>query len=277
MKCSAILGTVLLLLATLAALHADDSSKPSTRPNIVIIFADDFGVGDIQAHYPENKIPTPHLDRLVREGRSFTDAHTSSAVCSPTRYGLLTGRYNWRTRLQEWVIAAYEPPLIAKDRPTLPGFLQQHGYHAACIGKWHLGWEWPGPQRSRMTEKHNGQAFLDWDFTKPIAGGPTDRGFHYYFGVDLPNLPPFTYIENDRVLIQPTAKFQPDPNEGIVLPNGFAGTPAAPNWRMQDILPEITRRAVRHVQDRAKQEAVLPVLLPHITSRAGCAVEELPG
>ena len=267
MKNSAILGTVLLLPVPLAALHGDDSSKPSKRPNIVIILADDFGVGDIQAHYPQNKIATPHLDSLVRQGRSFTDAHTSSAVCSPTRYGLLTGRYNWRTRLQEWVIAAYEPPLIAKDRPTLPRFLQQHGYHTACIGKWHLGWEWPGPQRSRMTEKRNGLASLDWDFTKPIAGGPTDRGFDYYFGVDLPNLPPFTYIENDHVLIQPTAKFQPDPNEGVVLPNHFAGMPAAPDWRMQDILPEITRRAVRYVQERAKQKTpfflYFPLTSPH--------------
>ena len=105
----------------------------ASRPNIVIILADDFGVGDIQAHYPDNKIATPHLDRLVRQGMSFTDAHSPSAVCSPTRYGLLTGRYAWRTRLQEWVIAAYEPPLIAKDRPTLPGFLKQHGYHTACM------------------------------------------------------------------------------------------------------------------------------------------------
>lgn len=254
MKLTAFSGPVLLLLGTLAALRADDTSKASTKPNIVILLADDFGVGDIRAHYPGNKIPTPHLDRLVRQGRSFTDAHSSSAVCSPTRYGLLTGRYNWRTRLQEWVIAAYEPPLIAEDRPTLPGFLQQHGYHTACVGKWHLGWEWPGPQRNRMTEKHNAQASLDWDFTQPIGGGPTQRGFDYYFGVDLPNLPPFTYIENDRVLIQPTAKFQPDPSEGVVLPNGFAGAPAAPNWRMQDILPEITRRAVRYVHERAKHK-----------------------
>ena len=144
MKRSTVLGTVLLLLAPLASVEAGDTSQPSARPNVVIILADDFGVGDIQAHYPENKIATPHLDRLVRQGRSFTDAHTSSAVCSPTRYGLLTGRYNWRTRLQEWVIAAYEPPLIAEDRPTLPGCLHRHGYHTACIGKWHLGWEWPG-------------------------------------------------------------------------------------------------------------------------------------
>jgi arylsulfatase A-like enzyme len=230
------------------------ASAEQDRPNLVVILADDFGVGDIQAHYPNNKIATPHLDRLVRQGMSFTDAHSSSAVCSPTRYGLLTGRYNWRTRLQEWVIAAYEPPLIAENRPTLPGFLQQHGYHTACIGKWHLGWNWPGPQPSRMTEKRNGQAFFEWDFTKPIKGGPVDRGFDYYFGVDLPNLPPFTYIENDRVVAQPSAKFQPDPSEGVVLPNGFAGAPAALGWRMQDVLPEITRRAARYIRDRASRD-----------------------
>lgn len=248
-----LLITLVFLLGSYVVAMPCPAESTAKSPNIVVILADDFGVGDIQAHYPNNKIPTPHLDRLVREGRSFTDAHSSSAVCSPTRYGLLTGRYNWRTRLQEWVIAAYEPPLIAKSRPTLPGFLKQHGYHTACIGKWHLGWDWPGPQQSQMTEKRNGQAFLEWDFTKPIKSGPTDRGFDYYFGVDLPNLPPFTYIENDRVYVQPTAKFQPDRNEGVVLPSGFAGTPAAPDWKMQDILPEITQRAVKYIQGR-KQE-----------------------
>lgn len=243
-----------IVLTILACLLWPSLLLAARRPNIVVILADDFGVGDIQAHCPENKIATPQLDRLVRQGVSFTDAHSSSAVCSPTRYGLLTGRYNWRTRLQEWVIAAYEPPLISKDRPTLPGFLHEQGYHTACIGKWHLGWEWPGPQASRMTEARNGQAFLNWDFTKSIPGGPTDRGFDYYFGVDLPNLPPFTYIENDRVFVQPSAKFQPDRSEGIVLPTRFAGTPAAPDWRMQDVLPELTRRAVRHIRDRAQHE-----------------------
>ena len=97
-------------------------------PNIIVILADDFGVGDIQAHYPENKIPTPNLDKLAREGMSFLDAHSSSAVCSPTRYGLLTGRYNWRTPLQEWVLACYEPPLIKKERTTLPEMLKESGY-----------------------------------------------------------------------------------------------------------------------------------------------------
>lgn len=239
-----------LLLATGFALGTGAAEKP----NIVVILADDFGVGDIQAHFPENKIPTPHLDQLVSEGISFTDAHSPSAVCSPTRYGLLTGRYAWRTQLQEWVIAAYEPPLIAEDRPTLPGMLKAQGYHTACIGKWHLGWEWPGPQKSQMTEEKNGQRNLTWDFTKPVRGGPTERGFDTFFGVDLPNLPPFTWMENDRVAVQPTAKYELNPSEGIVLPKGFVGAPMAPDWRMQEILPEITRRAVDHIKEQAKKD-----------------------
>lgn len=239
---------LLLFIALLQTANAAD------HPNVVVILADDFGVGDIQSHYPDNKISTPHLDQLVQQGMSFTDAHSSSAVCSPTRYGLLAGRYNWRTRLQEWVIAAYEPPLIAAERPTLPGFLQKQGYNTACIGKWHLGWNWPGPQESRMTEQRNGLAFLQWYFTKPINGGPLDRGFDSFFGVDLPNLPPFTYIENRRTVPLPSSKFQADPAEGIVLPNRFAGTAGAPDFSLQDILPTITARAVQYVEEQAKRE-----------------------
>lgn len=249
MPCFSLLTCLVLSILSVSWVKA--AERP---PNIVVILADDFGVGDIQAHYPENKIPTPHLDRLVREGMSFTDAHSPSAVCSPTRYGLLAGRYAWRTRLQEWVIAAYEPPLIAESRPTLPGFLRQHGYDTICIGKWHLGWEWPGPQPSRMTEARNGQSKLTWDFTKPIQGGPTAHGFDYYFGVDLPNLPPFTFIENNRVVAQPTEAFQIDPSEGVVLPRGFVGAPMAPGWKLDAILPEITKRAVAQIHQHAKQD-----------------------
>ena len=247
------LKPLLFLVVVIAHLQLADAAND--RPNIVIILADDFGVGDIRAHYPKNKIATPHLDRLVRQGISFTDAHSPSAVCSPTRYGLLTGRYAWRTRMQEWVVAAYEPPLITENRPTLPGMLKSQGYHTACIGKWHLGWNWPGPQPSRMTEVRNGQKAFEWDFTKPIRGGPTERGFDYYFGVDLPNLPPFTYIENERVAKLPTDRYKLDPSEGVVLPKGFVGSPIAPGFRFQDILPEITRRAVQHIHERAKQDA----------------------
>jgi len=242
------------LLAFLSLFLFVSACPAATTPNIIVILADDFGVGDIQAHYPNNKIATPHLDKLVREGMSFTDAHSPSAVCSPTRYGLLTGRYAWRTRLQEWVVAAYEPPLIAQDRPTLPGFLREQGYNTSCVGKWHLGWDWPGPQKPRYVEKPNGQKNLSWHFTKPIKGGPVDRGFDYFFGVDLPNLPPFTYLENDRIVAQPTAKYVHDTSEGIVLPRGFVGAPMAPGWKLADILPEITKRAVEQVHQLAKKK-----------------------
>ena len=241
-----------LLLASCGSSEPELGSERSRPPNIVLILADDFGVGDIQAHYPDNKIATPHLDRLAREGMRFTDAHSPSAVCSPTRYGIMTGRYAWRTRLQEWVIAAYEPPLIAADRPTLPGFLRDHGYATTAVGKWHLGWEWSGPQPSRMTEERNGQRRLEWDFEQPIAEGPTRRGFDRYFGVDLPNMPPFTFIENDRVVTQPTARYSWDPDEGVVMPRRFEGSPMAPGWEFDQILPELTRRAVAEIHERAQ-------------------------
>ena len=236
------------------ALFACASDAPERPPNIVVILADDFGVGDIQAHYPENKIPTPYLDRLASEGMSFTDAHSPSAVCTPTRYGLLTGRYSWRTRLQEWVLAAYEPPLISADRPTLPGVLRDHGYETAMIGKWHLGWEWAGPQPSRMTKVRNGQKVLEWDFTKPAGDGPTARGFDYYFGVDLPNMPPFSYIEDETVRPLPEDRYVHDPSEGVVLPRGFEGSPMAPGWRLREIVPELTKRAVEQIHMRATSD-----------------------
>ena len=243
---------LLPLLVAVATLCSCASESPPRLPNFVVILADDFGVGDIQAHYPDNKIATPYLDKLVGEAMSFTDAHSPSAVCTPTRYGLLTGRYSWRTRLQEWVLAAHEPPLIAADRATLPGLLGDSGYATALIGKWHLGWEWAGPQPSRMTEVRNGQKTLEWDFTQPVREGPIARGFDYYFGVDLPNMPPFSYIENDTVDPLPTDRYVYDPSEGVVMPWGFRGSPMAPGWRFREIVPELTERAVQQVHDLAE-------------------------
>ncbi|MFZ9935671.1 MAG: sulfatase family protein [Luteolibacter sp.] len=243
---------VLLLMQAVDPCHAADAPDLPAAPNIVLILADDFGVGDIRAHYPDNKIATPHLDRLAAGGMSFTDAHSASAVCTPTRYGLMTGRYCWRTRLQEWVLAAYEPPLISSARPTLPGYLRQHGYRTACIGKWHLGWNWPGPQPGRMDERPNILATSRWDFTKPIEDGPTTRGFDHYFGTDVPNFPPFTFIENDRVVEHPTAAYMPHPEDGVALPAKFNGCPMAPGWRMTEILPTLTGRAVKYVHEQAK-------------------------
>ena len=211
-------------------------------PNIVLILADDMGVGDVQALWPGSKIPTPHLDRLAAEGMSFTDAHSGAAVCTPTRYGLLTGRYSWRTILQEWIVDLYEPPLIAEDRLTLPGMLRDNGYRTACIGKWHLGCDYTGEGIARNKEL---------DITAPVGSGPTTRGFDYYFGTDVPNFPPFTFIENDRYVVPPTDAYQTI--EGIRV--HFAGAPMAPGWRFDEILPTLTERSVEYIHQQAKADA----------------------
>ncbi|MDA0347864.1 MAG: arylsulfatase [Verrucomicrobia bacterium] len=230
------------------------SKKTQQRPNIVIILADDFGIGDIQAHYPDNKIATPYLDAFSAEAMRFTNAHSGSACCTPTRYGLMTGRYAWRSSLQEWVQAAYEPPLIEEGRLTLPLLLQQQGYDTGLIGKWHLGWNWAGAQPSTREEVRNVLQEKEWDYTQPIADGPTARGFDYYFGTHVPNFPPFTFIENDRVVVQPTDRYKWDPNEGTVMPQGFDGNPIAPGWQWDQILPEITKRAVQFIHEKADQD-----------------------
>jgi arylsulfatase A-like enzyme len=221
----------------------------TTRPkNIVLILADDLGYGDVTCYNPESKLPTPHIDRLAREGMRFTDAHSGDAVCSPTRYGLLTGRYAWRTRLKRHVLEPYDPPLIEAGRQTLASLLRGQGYKTACIGKWHLGWNWaPG-------------AGDHPDFTKPIADGPLTRGFDYYFGTHVPNHSPYCFIENDRTVGQPTA-WKP-----VRDLDGRPG-PMLPGWRFEEILPRITARAVQYVRERAadKQPFFLywPLTSPH--------------
>lgn len=255
------------ILATTLLLTAFSQHAQVPPPNIVIFLADDYGVGNIQAHFPNNKLPSPHLDRFSAQSMRFTNAHSGSAVCTPTRYGLLTGRYAWRTQLQEWVLACYEPPLIAKDRLTLPTFLKQRGYATACIGKWHLGWNWPGPQKSSMEEEPNILSARTWDYSQPILDGPTTRGFDIYFGTHVPNFPPFTFIENDRILYPPTDRFQHDPKDGKFLPRIFDGNPMAPGWRFENILPEITRRALAYIHEQSKRDQpfflYFPMTSPH--------------
>jgi len=132
---------LLALLLPFAVLEAD-----ARKPNIVILYADDLGYGDVHAYNPtRGKIPTPHLDKLAAEGMRFTDGHSSSGVCSPSRYALLTGRYHWRTRLQTGIVPLWGAPLISPERLTVAKLAKQHGYRTAAIGKWHLGWDWPIP------------------------------------------------------------------------------------------------------------------------------------
>ena len=140
---------IFLLLSPLQKSHAADligSREENSKPNIVLILCDDLGIGDVQCFNPEQgKIKTPFMDRLAKEGMSFTDAHSASSVCTPTRYALLTGRYAWRTRLQRGVVQGFEPCLIAADRPTIGNYLQSRGYQTAIVGKWHLSMKFMDP------------------------------------------------------------------------------------------------------------------------------------
>jgi arylsulfatase A len=239
--------------ATTIPLAGMAAAGSKSRPNIVIILADDLGFGDVGCNNPESKILTPNIDRLAKEGLRFVDAHTPCGVCSPTRYGLLTGRYPWRTELKTQVLWPWDRPLIEKDRLTLPKMLKGYGYKTAAIGKWHLGWEWQtsdGSQVNSHVRIGDPQREIRNEFAKkvlldkPIAGGPTTRGFDYYFGVDLPNLPPYSFIENDHLTAPPT----------VAKPDSMFGWPGlmVPGWRLENVLPELTRRAVKYVEERAK-------------------------
>lgn len=220
-------------------------------PNIVFILADDMGYGDLGCQNPQSKIPTPNLDKIAKQGMRFTDAHSPSAVCTPTRYGILTGRYCWRSRLKEWVLWEWGAPLIEPGRLTVGNLLQKQGYHTAAIGKWHLGFDWPTTDGKRPSPKGMPE---NTDFTKPIKNGPLTRGFDYYFGVDLPNSPPYCYIENDHTIGIPSV---PKPKEiygwdGPMLPDG---------WDLEKILPDLTDKAVSHIDKHAKGSPGKPFFL----------------
>ena len=212
------------------------------KPNIIHILADDMGYGDLGCNNPDSKIPTPNLDRLAKQGMRFTDAHASSSVCTPSRYNILTGRYCWRSHLKRGIVWEWDALLINSDQKTVAHLLREQGYHTACLGKWHLGWNWPMkngkhpndyvdfgvPERAKRSELGK-----QIDYDSRIEGGPIDRGFNTYFGVDVPNFPPYTWFENDQLTEVPTVE-KPDDiygNQGL----------AVPDWVLEDMIPEFTR------------------------------------
>ena len=201
------------------------------KPNIVFVLCDDLGYGDIHCLNPERgKIPTPGVDRLAKEGMIFTDAHSGSSVCSPTRYGLLTGRYSWRTRLQRGVVQGFKPCLIAEDRPTVASFLKSQGYHTAMVGKWHLDFQYQDPEtgeiikrprRQKGNAKKKGLAPVG----SKIPDGPLARGFDFFHG--------FHHAGDMKAVIE---------NDEVILHEDEI-----------NMLPRLTREAVQYIDDRAKE------------------------
>ena len=244
----------ILVLAALPVLAAE-------KPNIVFILADDMGIDAVSAYNEKmGPIKTAHIDRLISEGMDFSDAHSGSAVCTPTRYGLLTGRYCWRTELKKEVLWDYGRPLIEKDRLTVAEFLRDHGYTTGMVGKWHLGLDWYDAEgglankdlriEDAVWKPKSRERILACaekiDFTKPVTGGPLDHGFDYYFGVDLPNMPPYAWIEGDRLTAQPT----------VPKPKTMFGTegPMVPGWQLEEILPALTSKSTAWIKEQAKKE-----------------------
>ncbi len=186
---------ITLLLSLLIAVTG--SLGAASKPNIIFIMADDLGYGDVQCLNPERgKIPTPHADRLAAEGMTFTDAHSGSSVCTPTRYGVMTGRYSWRSRLQKGVVTGFAPCLIAPERPTVASFLKGQGYHTGIVGKWHLDFEYLDPESG---ERYSQKEHKTPPVGAKIPDGPVHRGFDYYHGFHhARNME--AVIEDDRVI-----------------------------------------------------------------------------
>lgn len=255
-----------LRLACLLAI-VTPSGAGAALPNIVVIYADDLGFGDIAANNPESKIATPHIDRLAKEGMRFTDGHTSSGVCTPSRYSLLTGRYPWRTRLQQGVLGGFSPPLIAAGRVTLASLLRDHGYETAVIGKWHLGMNWP--LRDGRTADDGGnfsKPFADIhlvDYSAPIQDGPLDRGFQHSYVISASlDMFPYVWIK-DRLpteIADTTKQFRSPARPG----------PAGTSFEAIDVQEVIIDRAIDWIAGRAAAAkrgtpffAYVPLAAPH--------------
>ncbi len=256
---------IALSAASAIAIAAEQPDKGSgsrgTGPNIVYILADDLGYGDVRCYGGDrSKIPTPHLDRMAEQGMRFTDAHSCSSVCTPTRYGILTGRYSWRSRLQKGVLYGDDSPLIVPDRLTVASLLKRNGYTTICLGKWHLGLGLPPRAAAGRAGNNAGDGAAavaptvadtvsvaaaagrndPWrfDYAGRIERGPIELGFNEFFGIAASlDMWPFAFINNDR--------FEPVPT---VEKKWIRTGPAAADFEAIDVMPKLAQRSVETIR-----------------------------
>jgi arylsulfatase A len=269
------------LLIGAMVLYSCSKKDEASLPNIIYILADDLGYGDVSAYNPNSKIETPNIDKLAAEGMRFTDAHSPSSVCTPTRYGILTGRYCWRSELPVGVLRGYGEALLEKDRTTIASLLKENGYTTGVVGKWHLGLDWVLKETfkdsiNNNTARINERGLItqmngDWlDFTKKPTDGPLDHGFDYSYILPASlDMEPYCYLENDVLTALP---YEHTP--GNDLDTGSYATGAF--WRpgrmskgfdFYEVLPMFIEKAKKFVKDHAKKKnpffLYLPLAAPH--------------
>ena len=251
-----------ILLATLSA-TAQTKKATINAPNIIYILADDLGYGDLKCFNPYSKIPTPNLDNMAKNGIKFTDAHTSSAVCTPTRYGILTGRYNWRSSLKSSVLSGYSKSLIKQKQITIAEMLKTQGYSTAYIGKWHLGWDWNFIKTDDQLDIDDLNAAPEVDFSIPVKNGPSTHGFDYSFGFSGSlDMAPYVYVENDK------ATMVPSKNTVSVDEKGYwrKGL-TSDDFNHSNLLQDLTDKAVNYINKKAKSNSpfflYFPLPAPH--------------
>lgn len=235
---------LLSLVYTSTVTAQKNLSAGSDYPNIVYILADDLGYGDISAYNPTSRLTTTNVDRLTEEGVMFTDAHTSSAVCTPTRYGILTGRYNWRSRLKKSVLSGYSRALIEPERLTVAEVLQTKNYHTAFIGKWHLGWDWHFSGDASNLDNLNSKSEVD--FSRLVLNGPKDQGFSYSYGFSGSlDMPPYVYVENNRPTSIPTDTTVSVDDKGFWR-KGVTGS----DFNHAQVLSHLTDKAIQYIDEQ---------------------------
>lgn len=240
------------LIAALAALASALPLTAAEKPNILILYADDIGYGDFTLNNPATKIPMPHLEKLAGDGMNFTDGHSSSGICTPSRYALLTGRAHWRDF--HGIVNTFGKPAFNQGQLTMPAMLREKGYATACIGKWHLGWNWDAIRKGK------GVTPDDFDWSKPIPGGPLDRGFDHYFGDTVINFPPYCWIEDNKVVKAPDTMM--DSKKWKKIKEGdweCRPGPMASDWDPYQNIPETTKRGVEYI--RAQKDSGKPFFL----------------
>jgi arylsulfatase A-like enzyme len=267
---------LLVLFSACRAPQEVEIAAKSSTPNIIFILADDMGWGDPQSYNPGSRIPTPYLDQLTAQGMRFTDAHTPSAVCTPTRYGLLTGRYAWRSPLQSGVLFGYDPPLIEQGRMTLADLLRQNGYYTAVVGKWHLGLPWQmkdsaahfainRPVITRLAGRD------EVELGQPLGkGGPPELGFDYSYVLPASlDIAPYCYIENGQPEAFPLDSVRAETRSPHYDKGFWRSGPASPGFDHRQVLPTLTDKAVsflkKHHERRNDQPFFLyfPLTSPH--------------